>query len=242
MAKGTFWFKHDHNARHDPKLTKLRRIKGMKGLGIYWCLIEILHEQGGEMALEEIGSISFEFQEDEGNVMSVIKEFGLFEVKNGCVRNARVMQSLKEREGRSKKAVDSANQRWSKKGAENKPVNANAMRTHSERNAIRGEEIREDNINKDTAEGIIQAYTEKWMKQTIWIESICLQHRMTPEQIPATIKAFFLSQISAGAHDRPERDLKRHFSYWIAQKPKESIEEKPIPWGPEYAHLRKPGT
>lgn len=47
------WFKHDNNARNDPKLQELRRKKGYGAKAIYWDLVEMLHEAGGVLPIEE---------------------------------------------------------------------------------------------------------------------------------------------------------------------------------------------
>jgi uncharacterized protein YutE (UPF0331/DUF86 family) len=49
MTKNTYYFPHDYHARHDPKLSALIKKFGMEGYGVYWNLIEILHEQGGQL-------------------------------------------------------------------------------------------------------------------------------------------------------------------------------------------------
>ncbi len=138
MVNDSPWFKHDYNARRDPKLIRLSRVKGMKGIGIYWSLIEILHEQGGEIEISTIPDIAFELKEDESNVFSVINEFNLFVIDGGCARNARVLQSLQERRNTSESASKNAHKRWAKvakKVIENQLVNAGALPPHYERNA-----------------------------------------------------------------------------------------------------------
>jgi len=44
MAKDAFWFKHDSNSRTDVKLVKLRRKSGLEGVGLFWCVVEMLRE------------------------------------------------------------------------------------------------------------------------------------------------------------------------------------------------------
>ena len=39
------YFPHDYGARS--KLVDVRKDYGLEGLGFYWCVIEILHEEGG---------------------------------------------------------------------------------------------------------------------------------------------------------------------------------------------------
>jgi len=44
MAKDAFWFKHDSNSRTDVKMVKLRRKSGLEGVGLFWCVVEMLRE------------------------------------------------------------------------------------------------------------------------------------------------------------------------------------------------------
>lgn len=45
QMKDAYYFQHDANARHDPKLLMLVKECGMSGIGRWWCLVEILREQ-----------------------------------------------------------------------------------------------------------------------------------------------------------------------------------------------------
>lgn len=47
MKKDTFYFPHDSNAQHDPKCAALIHDFGMEGYGLYWMVIELLHQQAG---------------------------------------------------------------------------------------------------------------------------------------------------------------------------------------------------
>lgn len=49
MAKETFYFSHDYHSRKDPKCVALIQDFGASGYGIYWCLVEIMYEQGGKI-------------------------------------------------------------------------------------------------------------------------------------------------------------------------------------------------
>jgi len=42
--KDSYYFKHDANARHDPKIQILISDYGMAGYGMYWVIIEMLRE------------------------------------------------------------------------------------------------------------------------------------------------------------------------------------------------------
>ena len=65
MAKDTFYFSHDYYARKDPKCVALIQDFGASGYGLYWCLIEIMYEQGGK--IEKFPSL----------FSSLAKEFGV---------------------------------------------------------------------------------------------------------------------------------------------------------------------
>jgi len=44
MSKDSYYFKHDANARHDPKIHALIKAYGIEGYGRYWIILEILRE------------------------------------------------------------------------------------------------------------------------------------------------------------------------------------------------------
>lgn len=73
--KETFYFQHDFNARNDPKLQSLLMERGVAGIGIYWCIVELLYEQGGVLPLKQCKSIAFALHVECSDVESVIKEF-----------------------------------------------------------------------------------------------------------------------------------------------------------------------
>jgi hypothetical protein len=47
MQKDAYYFKHDSNARHDPKIRSMMKKYGAAGYGWYWILIENLREATG---------------------------------------------------------------------------------------------------------------------------------------------------------------------------------------------------
>ena len=55
------YFQHDYRSRLDSKLLEVRMKHGMAGFGIYWCLVEMLHEGNGVIKMKpEV--IAFELQ------------------------------------------------------------------------------------------------------------------------------------------------------------------------------------
>jgi len=45
--KDAYYFKHDSNARNDPKIKALIKKYGIEGYGRYWIMIETLRESSG---------------------------------------------------------------------------------------------------------------------------------------------------------------------------------------------------
>jgi hypothetical protein len=60
MSKDTFWFRHDSNARNDPKMCQLLMIGGQAAKGSFWDIVEILRESDGyKIPLDKLPAIAF---------------------------------------------------------------------------------------------------------------------------------------------------------------------------------------
>lgn len=154
MAKDSYYFSHDYNAREDEKIKELIFEHGMFGYGIYWAIIEMLYQNANALRTN-YKRIAFELRVDEKTVKSIVSDYNLFVIDGECFFSNSVKRRLEERENKSKKARDSALQRWSKK--EN---NANALQQECERNAIkeRKEKKRKGNnilLEKETKENLL---------------------------------------------------------------------------------------
>ena len=126
------YFSHDYNARSDPKLRKLLMKEGIEGVGIYWCIIEMLYEQEGILPLSECEAIAFELHTQCERIENVIHS-DLFIIEDDSFYSQSVINRLEIRNVKSKSASNSANARWAKWRA----LHTNAKRTQSEGNAIK---------------------------------------------------------------------------------------------------------
>lgn len=138
MNKNTNFFPHDFNARHDNKLVKLRLVMGMNGIGIYWSLIEMLYEQGGEISLSDIDFIAKDWRVKKQKIEEVLQNFELFLNNSEVFWSESVNRRLKKIESKSIKASESASKRWSN--------DANALQTQSEGNANKVNKSKVNNI------------------------------------------------------------------------------------------------
>ena len=108
---------------------------GMEGIGIYWCLIEILWENDGYYPTSKINIIAFELRTESERIADIVKSFELFKIKDGNFYSESLLFRMELRDEKSKKASESAKKRW---------LDAKAMRTQCEGNAIK--EIKEKEI------------------------------------------------------------------------------------------------
>ena len=82
--KRTQYFPHDYNARNDPKLQELLMECGLEAIGLYWCIVEMLYEQGGKIPLKACKGIAFTLHADIEKMKRMINEFGLFQQDEEC--------------------------------------------------------------------------------------------------------------------------------------------------------------
>lgn len=111
--KDTFYFQHDTNARGDRKLVKLQMSHGMEGIGIFWCIVEMLYENAGYLPLE-YDRITFELRTDINVIRSVINDFELFENDGERFWSDNALMQFNERMDKSTKASNSVKKRWEK--------------------------------------------------------------------------------------------------------------------------------
>jgi hypothetical protein len=72
VSKDAYYFSHDSNARNDLKVVKLRRLAGLEGVGLYWCLIEMLREEETfKLELSLFDDICFELRVKEEAITKI---------------------------------------------------------------------------------------------------------------------------------------------------------------------------
>lgn len=90
MSKDAYYFKHDYNARFDPKTKALINKYGMEGYGRWWVILEMFRETKGYKledkryiwdALAE--QMKCEIKDVKSFVKDCVEEFELFVQENG---------------------------------------------------------------------------------------------------------------------------------------------------------------
>jgi hypothetical protein len=131
--KESYYFPHDYHARHDPKLEKLRIMMGCEGLGIYWCLVEMLYEEGGSLLLADLEIYAKNLNTTPEKVKSAIEGYGLFRKNGTHFYSISLRKRLAHINTKREKARTSANTRW----------DAKAMPTQCQGNAIKESKVKE---------------------------------------------------------------------------------------------------
>lgn len=138
MAKDTYYFSHDYNARNDEKIKRLVRKHKYIGYGLFWAIVEDLYNNDNSLPFDYEG-IADDFRTDSELIKSIIHDFDLFVIEEKHFYSLSIKRRLEERNDKSSKAKKSAAARWDKP-----KVDANALPTQSEGNAIKkGKDIKD---------------------------------------------------------------------------------------------------
>ena len=177
--KETFYFPHDYNAMQDEKIKMLIRKHGMEGYGIFWGIVEMLYNNANALRTDYEG-IAYDMRTNSDKIESIINDFELFVVDGDLFGSESIERRLNERKEKSRKAKESANYRWK---------NANALRMHSECNAIKEKKVKEKKEKKENNnEDWILKVDDKF-KDTV---SMYLDYRKGRKESYKTEKSFML--------------------------------------------------
>lgn len=143
------YFSHDYNARNDLNMKKLFMGEGLAGIGLYWCIIEMLYEKGGYIDLDYIPIIAFDLRTTDEVVHNVIEKYELFDCNNTHFYSNSVLNRLNMRAEKSEKARKSIEARWKKAKSKNES-NTNEIRPYNESNTIKEKKSKENEskVNK----------------------------------------------------------------------------------------------
>jgi len=135
------FFSHDLHGRNDGKLQRVLMKHGLKGIGAFWCIVEMLYENEGVLMRTECERIAFELRVDCDFILSMIDDFDLFQNDGDVFYSKSVLNRLETINAKRDKAKKSAEIRWGY---------ANALRTQSDGNAVKeSKEKKSIDIEKD---------------------------------------------------------------------------------------------
>jgi len=120
------YLQHQSNSFTDIKIIKMRSKLGIESYGIFWALLELLFNEENKLCIDDYSVLAFSLQCDADKLKSVIEDFDLFIIEDGCFYSKRLNEHIDTINSKSIKAKENASKRWK---------NANAMPSHSEPNA-----------------------------------------------------------------------------------------------------------
>lgn len=226
MAKDTYYFSHDYNARNDSKIKKLLAKHGYLGYGLFWAIVEDLYNNANALPLE-YESIAFDLRTNENIVESIINDFDLFCIDKSEFGSTSIERRLNERDEKSKKARESAFKRWNKE-----KNNANALPTQSECNAIKekkGKEIKENDygnyfvVNGKIEKGnVVDWYLQNHQPN---YEALLMQLSLSSHdaEIKNELRKYFINGFSFNDYKHIANSFKKH----IIEHQKELLPKKP---------------
>ena len=141
------YLQHQSNSFTDIKIIKMRSKLGIESYGIFWALLELLFNEENKLCIDDYSVLAFSLQCDADKLKSVIEDFDLFVIEDGCFYSKRLNQHIDTINSKSIKAKESASKRWN---------NANAKRTQSDSNASRVEYSKEEKskVKKNNKKGV----------------------------------------------------------------------------------------
>ena len=149
------YFQHDFNARNDRKLVKLAMRHGMAGVGVYWCIVEMLYEESGRIMQSECERIAFELRVECDIVESVVHDFDLFICTENAFESESVNRRIQAQINVMNGAKKAAQSRWQKfRNQQFEEPDANAMRKHTNRNANKEKKRKEKEIKVDSIDAV----------------------------------------------------------------------------------------
>ena len=126
--KETFYFPHDYNSRNDIKILRLRREKGNNAYGVFWMLIEIMHENElPHIRFDDIENIAVAVEESADflkNLIDFCIEIKLFVSDGERFASMRAVHNKVERDQKREQKREAG-----KKGMANRWGNNNSVIT-----------------------------------------------------------------------------------------------------------------
>ena len=147
--KDAYYFSHDANARHDPKIIKMISSYGMEGYGWYWVIIEMLREQDNyKLSISDqsdIDVIVSQTNSDPKNIKKYIddcvKIFKLFRKSKKYLWSKSLLNRMKKMDEKREKGRKAANKRWNR-GCQN---DAKGMPNRYQTDTLKEKKIKEKN-------------------------------------------------------------------------------------------------
>jgi len=177
---------HDSDARNDERTLRLREGSGAAGYGVYWMLLEMMRDAEDYMLAKDYKSIAYELRVGRSLVKSVVEDYDLFVTTDDKIYSRAFLRRMG--------TIDNVREQRAKAGR----ASAAARRIDS------------------MSATQMAAELDVLMKDSIWVEAMCMRWHMKREELMNAIEEFGQSNICNGISDHKDgRDLRTHFNNWL---------------------------
>ena len=113
------YFQHDRYARQDAKIKSMlshfrkeSEEKAKAAVCVFWWIVEDMHTD--DYPIDKLDVFADDYRCTIEFLKSILEDFELFHIENGCYVSNRVKRNLKTQEEKTEKAKKSAQKRWNK--------------------------------------------------------------------------------------------------------------------------------
>ena len=206
--KQTYYFQHDYNAHKDPKCSALINDLGTEGYGVYWALIEILHEQGGKLKKfpKLWDGIAFELRVEKDKLVkqieAMVRDYELLVEDDNFIWSERVLRNFEERNNKYNLKAEAGRIGGIKSGISRKIMKQNeALLEANELNKIKENKIKENKIKENN---IIESSQR--------VDSPSKIADSFLNDINSSYRASFLEKF--GKSEEVKKEMIKFISYW----------------------------
>jgi len=212
MAKDTYYFSHDYNARNDEKILELRVKYGAEGYGLFWMLVETMaeNENGGAKA-SLIGGLSLGYGVAKEKLVEFIDycvSIELFFEEDGFIFSRRMKKHKDFRLTLSEKGKEGAKKRW---GSDSPPIATPMQRKGKER---KGKEI----FNTMPVVSDFNGLPEVKAGSAIQLLKITKQVDVSNEDVKGLWEVFKEQSLTGKKYYQDEDAVYSHFINWVKDK------------------------
>jgi len=111
--KDAYYFSHDSNARHDPKMKALIFEFGMAGYGAWWVLVEMLREQTGYCLPNKpyviqafADDAKMKLEDADAYIKLCVDKYELLVIKNGMIYSPSLLNRMSHLDAKRQKRVE----------------------------------------------------------------------------------------------------------------------------------------
>ena len=151
--KDAYYFSHDANARHDPKIIKMISSYGMEGYGWYWVIIEMLREQDNyKLSISDQTDIDVIASQTNSDPIKInkyiddcVKIFKLFKKSKKYLWSKSLLNRMEKMDEKREKGRKAAKIKWNR-GCQN---DAKGMPNRYQNDALKEKKEKEKNEISD---------------------------------------------------------------------------------------------